>query len=331
MTSTFLDRFEGDMMYKERNNYRILAEEFYFNENPDMAIRLYKKALKYKGKKEDTLLILFNLGVIYNEIGDIKSSIKYYQKIIEIDPTYKDANYQLAIIYEDLGQIKKAILYYKRVLRLDPNHTLSMYNLAVLFDNNGKDEDSEKLYNKILNIDPHNHYALNNLGSIYESRKDFNKAYELIKKSIEIEDNFYLSHFNFGVVLKALGEIDNAIDHYFKSIRLKPDYEYTYLNLSAIYIEKGEINKSIEILTIGINRCNIVHDLYYNRACSYAILNNKDKAIIDIETCLDLSPNLIRWIEKDKDFDDLRNDSKFTQIINKSKNLKRKDSKNDNN
>ena len=46
--------------------------------------------------------------------------------------------------------------------------------------------------------------------------------------------------------------------------------------MSAIYIEDKEYLKSIEILTEGINNNPEAHDLYYNRACSYALLVNED-------------------------------------------------------
>lgn len=316
-------------MNKYRNNYRVLAEEFYYNGKLNLAIDFYKRALSYRGDKDDTSLILFNLGVIYWEMDDLKKARYYYNRVLENDPDYKDAYYQLGLLSEDMGNKHKAITYYRKALRIDKNDTPSIYNLAVIYDSIGRDYLSESMYLKLLKLDPGNSYALNNIGSIYESRGEYDKAFKYLSKSIELNDEFYLSHFNMGVVLKAMRRDNEAIKHYNISMELKPDYEYTYLNLSALYIEKKDYLKSIEVLSKGIKECSINHDLYYNRACSYAILKNRDKALKDIEKCLALSHKLIRWVDRDKDFDDLRDDIDFINILNNAKNKVRKELGND--
>jgi len=313
-----------------RNNYRILAEEFYYNGKLESAIEFYNKALTYRGSVDDTCLILFNLGVIFWEMGNIRKAIYYNKKVLENDKNYKDAYYQLGLLFEDVGDINKSIKSYRRALRIDPEDKLSLYNLAVLYDTMGRDYLAESIYLNLIRLDPSNSYAMNNLGSLYESRGEYKKALKYVNRSIDIKDDFYLSHFNLGVILKALKRDEEAIFEYNKSLSLKEDYQYTYLNLSAIYIEKKDYLKSIHVLTKGIAECKVNHDLYYNRACSYAILNNREEALNDIRKCLELSPKLLKWVESDRDLDCLREDKEFINILINVKNNVRKDIENDN-
>ena len=121
-----------------------------------------------------------------------------------------------------------------------------------------------------------------------------------------------------GVVYKRLGNHKDAIEYYNKSKECNPNYHYTYLNLSAIYIEDKEYTKSIKILSEGIYNNPGAHDLYYNRACSYSVLNEVEHAIKDIRKALVLNPSLIRWVKKDKDFYNLYDVEEFKNILEKN-------------
>ena len=104
-------------------------------------------------------------------------------------------------------------------------------------------------------------------------------------------------------------------DAFSSAKELKPDYEYSYLNLSALYIDKKEYQKAIDILSEGIVFNKEAYDLYYNRACSYAIINEFENALDDIELALKLYPPLIEWIVWDDDFFLLRDKDRYLEII----------------
>ena len=104
--------------------------------------------------------------------------------------------------------------------------------------------------------------------------------------------------------------------YYYESLNLNKSYYYTYLNISAIYIEEKQYNKSIEILTEGIESNEDAADLYYNRACCYAILDMVDEAITDIKEALIFNPNIISWVKKDKDFRNLYDNIDFIGLLN---------------
>ena len=61
----------------------------------------------------DNISILFTLGNIYgddtHEIFDADKAIGYYKRIIELDPTYYDAHYNLAMVYITLSNQKTVL------------------------------------------------------------------------------------------------------------------------------------------------------------------------------------------------------------------------------
>ncbi len=118
-----------------------------------------------------------------------------------------------------------------------------------------------------------------------------------------------------GVVYKRLGDNENALEFYYESLEYNKNYHVTYLNISAIYIEEKEYKRSIDILTKGISENPYAEDLYYNRACCYAILEKSELAIKDIRKSLLLNPSIIFWVERDKDFKSLYDNREFKNIL----------------
>ena len=82
-----------------------------------------------------------------------------------------------------------------------------------------------------------------------------------------------------------------------------------------MYIDKKEYKKSIDLLSEGLVYNKEAHDLYYNRACSYSIINDFENALKDIETALKLYPPLIDWVIRDDDFILLRDKERYKEII----------------
>lgn len=74
---------------------------------------------------------------------NIDEARKFYQKAIELDPSYAVAYNDLGVIYEATGLIDYAVQGYQMAIKMDPDY-LSVYsNLAALYENKG---DLEKAY-----------------------------------------------------------------------------------------------------------------------------------------------------------------------------------------
>lgn len=293
----------------------LLAEKSYLQENKQQSIDFYKKALTFDGEKDGEILILFNIAIIYDEIGQWNDSKIYYEKILEIEPHNHEAMFQLAMLNERMGDIEEALNLYCTITDINPDFKGAYFNAAIILDEMGKLNAAIQCYEEVLKIEPEHYHALNNIGSIYEELGEYEKAYEMVKKSIAINSNFYKSLFNMGVIYNRLGDQDMAMKYYKKSMTKNPKYPYVYLNQSAIFIEKKKYHKAIDILTEGIS--NIDHgDLYYNRACCYSIIGEKESAICDIKIALALNPDLMDWVWRDKDFENLYDNEEFRRMNN---------------
>ncbi len=93
------------------------------------AVDLYLEAIKlYPGFKE----AYNNMGVAYTLLGDTAKAIKAFRDAIRIDSLYIDPFLNLASCYAEMGFGDSAVKYYNRVLKLDPENpsALSAYARA---------------------------------------------------------------------------------------------------------------------------------------------------------------------------------------------------------
>lgn len=80
------------------------------------AQRIYRQALTQCGPDS---LLLFNLGVLLEDEGQVGPALDAYQRAISEDPTLADCHYNLARLYETLGKPQHAIRHlgqYRRLL-----------------------------------------------------------------------------------------------------------------------------------------------------------------------------------------------------------------------
>ncbi len=79
------------------------------------AERVYRRATDHC---ERDALLLFNLGVLLEDLGRADEAIEAYQGAIEEDPTLADGHYNLARLYESLGKPQHAIRHLGQYRRL---------------------------------------------------------------------------------------------------------------------------------------------------------------------------------------------------------------------
>lgn len=268
-----------------------------------LALDKYKEARHFLAG-EDLIELLFSLADLYSLMENFEDGKKTYLEILDLDANNSGAWYGLAYTSELAGEdLDQVLFYYERAIDLDPTYKEAYYYAGTIYGDLGQKDKAKAYLKKVIDLDPFDFIAYNDLGSLCEEENDLDQAKKYLEKSIDLNPNYYLSHFNLGVVYKKTGDHDQALEEYTKAKDLSDDI-YIFLNMSAIYIEDQRYNQAIEILTEGINR-NPHHILYYNRACSYRKLGNISQALKDYKEAKNLDPVVEKWAENDIDLMDI--------------------------
>ena len=72
--------------------------------------------------------------------GDKASALAFYQKAVELDPTYSTPQNDVGILLEEQGQLGEAERAYQRALATNPNYLEAHANLAMLYERLGQKE-----------------------------------------------------------------------------------------------------------------------------------------------------------------------------------------------
>ncbi len=182
------------------------------------------------------VVFLYNLlGLILSEQKKDDQAMKYYEKGINIDPTYGMIYNNIGLLFykhKTAGNIKKAESLYKKAISLDETITEAHNNLGNLYDYLDKIKDAIYCYKRAIDINPKFSYAHHNLGSAYVAIGKFSKAKKHFRESIKLNPSFTVTH-------RMLSRITKYTDNDEHFIELKKIYENVDINDSEKRIELG--------------------------------------------------------------------------------------------
>ena len=117
-----------------------------------LAGAFFENALRIDSNNIDAL---YAFGVHLQQWGIAYDAIDQYQHIIRVNDNYQDAYYNIGFIYlELLEQNDSAIKYYDKVVAINPYNYKAFYNRGLAFERNGQTPQAKMDYNEALKLKP---------------------------------------------------------------------------------------------------------------------------------------------------------------------------------
>lgn len=157
--------------------------------------------------------------------------------------------------------------------------------------------------------------------------KQYTKAYNLFfqhkyEESIKICDQiikkdskFYKAYNTKGISLCFLNNFDNGLKNINKALEIKPDFAYGRFNKALAYELYGHYDEALKWYDKALELENYIWS-YYGKASIYGRRGDVDNTIKYLKIALSMDSNIKDTIKKERDFDPVRNDSKFKALIN---------------
>lgn len=165
-------------------NERALSE--YNKGNYREALPLFQQ---YCDRLQRNPLANFNLATCQHALKDYDTSLKYYQKALQFDPNYIEADFAMGNAYKDKGDLKRALESYQKVLATDSSHIEANKEVGFYYFNKEEYKKSLKYYDKVIEFDAKDHNAFNQLGFCYFKLYGFTKASEYFQKAADLDIN----------------------------------------------------------------------------------------------------------------------------------------------
>jgi len=144
------------------NKARKLKNDKKYEESIEILEKLFKKESQSEEIKKELINVFLSYGIFLSDefIMEFEKSIKYFNKILEIDPNNYRAIYNIGIAHFNMGDMNKAMRAYNDAIKIKPDYKHCYYNIALIYEVKDNLKDALKFYKKALEIDPKFIYAL---------------------------------------------------------------------------------------------------------------------------------------------------------------------------
>ena len=142
-------------------------------------------------KVDDTAtVVMFKNALALQQAGKLNEARLTYLKILKDQPLNKFAYYDLGDLYQSVGQSNDAAAAYEKALLIDPNYSPALFNLAVLdtaTDPNG----AIRLYKHVEKVSPKLASAYFNLGLLYLHINNTKDGDAQLIKAVALDPSLY--------------------------------------------------------------------------------------------------------------------------------------------
>jgi tetratricopeptide (TPR) repeat protein/TolB-like protein len=199
-------------------NYNQLGKAYSAVGDYDKAQAAYKRVTELE---PDNSFGYLNLGVVYCQQGKYEEAIPYFQKSLQVQPSYL-AYSNLGTAYFYLKRYPDSVPMFEKAVELNPNDQLFMGNLADAYRWSGQRDKANATYDKAialaykeLEVDPKSTDALGGLALYYGKKGNSAQSIEFIRRARSINAADVDLMYTEGVVNALANQPDQAI----KSLR----------------------------------------------------------------------------------------------------------------
>ncbi len=122
-------------------------------------------------------------------------------------------------------------------------------------------------------------------------------------------------HLKVGNIYYKKGLYDKAINEYKRGINISPRHAKLHNNLGNSYFNKGFIDLAFNEYKEAI-RIDPLYDIsHYNLGCLYSKKADNEKAIFHLKKAISLNKECKEWAKDDTDFNNIRHDKAFKELI----------------
>jgi len=264
---------------------------------------IYKKTHSHhwiKRAKNQDINSMYNLGLLYYNKGNKDIALKWYEKIVSIEPKCHQYYSYIGDIYLDKKEYNRSLKAYRKAIELDKKYSFKLKKIYDIYTKYGKSFTKKReyiqaieWYKKAIEVYPRDKYAYKELGELYVRNKEYSKAIESYNNLLIIDPTNIDSLKSLGDLYIESKEYDKAIDTYQKAIEIDPEYydmDSIYTKIAEVYIENKEYDKAMETY----QKVEFIkqEDLYTYIDLGYAYIKNKkyDKAIKVFQKAIELNP-----------------------------------------
>lgn len=265
----------------ERMQYHMIRGHIYLDRKEyKNALAEYKTAESVYG---NTPALHYNCGLCQEGLGMKVLAMEEFEKSLECQEGYRDANEKLADYYKekynttyDPADFDRAMGYIDRQLKVREN-CYYLVEKGRLFMSAFRLEEAIEEFRKALTYEPEDWASYNNMGCCYKYLGDFGKAIECLEKAAEYmgDGKSVLPYSNMADCYEALGDYKKAIWCYEKDLEMFPDRRTFHKEIGLLYQYMKDYDNALKYFEMEPG----LDDYYENMAMTKYLQGKKKEAV----------------------------------------------------
>lgn len=222
----------------KKEAYNTLAANYVETNQPKQALLIYENSLKETPNDINLMIAAGNLFYIQKRFDDV---VRILKKVLQIEPSHRDALANLALSYDSLGKTDKALTAYQKAVEANPQDTGLIFLLGVHHYNRNNFTKAIELFERVLELNPGEFESTSNIGNAYLSIAEDLRA--KIKSSVngtstpsQIQQ----------LKTEAILTYTKVIPYLEKALEIQPNHPNLWINLGLAYINSGKNQKGQE-------------------------------------------------------------------------------------
>lgn len=254
-----------------------------------------------------------NLGMLLDELGRNDEAEQSYRRALAISPNLPQPWANLGALLVRLERFDEAEQAYQRALAIAPNNADIWYNLAAFLEHSERHLEAERALRQVLAFSPNDPKAWSDLGATLFYLERPEESNEAFRRALEVDPNDSEAWFNWGTLFRSLNQFEEAKQAVEHAILLKPEEAIYLAALGSVLRKLGLIDASTKLLS----KAKQISEgaTIYERACIAALSGEEDQAIKLLTEALSNGEVKKDWVQKDPDWNDYRNDSRFIELV----------------
>ena len=238
---------------------------------------------------------------------------------LKISPTYIEALNNRASAYKDLGDFDKALSDYQKMLEIQPSNVYAYRNRALLYQQLRRFDEALQDIKRLLKIDStmSDGYAM--YAQIMDLRRQESEALRAVEKSLEYDSTNWRALEVRIKIRYRQRDYESVLGDIEKSLSFSPDTYYPLLEMKATCL--GRLKRYDDAIAIGkvlaIEYTERKEYAYYNMACWYALKNDSENALKNLEEAFRHGYKEFNHTKNDTDFKSIRQTQEFSSLISK--------------
>ncbi len=299
--------------------FRTLARE-----DCDQAIERFQSAIHL-----DTAFALAHSGLgacyanrVFKGFGDAEDYERAedaFSEALALDPELVEARMLMVFIYLSRGEKRKARDEVARLRRKAPNEGSVYFVKATLHRLDGEYERALRAWDKLSTLDPAAIVVASyNRARIYAYQGRYDEALKELDRGSEMEPDHPLIKTFRARVFYYQGKVEEARSLLREVLEHNPGLEGIRPIYAMCLSKLGEHEAACAELTERVLEiADADHDIAYWTASAYALEDERDEAFRWLARAIDLGNENRAWFETDPNWDALRGDDRFQELMRK--------------